>query len=487
MKKNVLAFDFGASTGRAIVGKYDEGNLILEEIHRFPNEPLMEDGTLYWNLTYLFEQIKIAIRKATEMYHIDSLGIDTWGVDYGLLDADGELIENPVHYRDSRTQGSVEEVAEIVSEQELYELTGNQIMTINTLFQLWVAKKKNPEKMKRAVTLLMTPDLMNYLLTGEKKTEMSIASTSQLLNPTTKEWNWALIERLDLPKGIFTSIVPEGNFLQTIKSELNLPPIPVFNVCSHDTASAVVSVPTQQKCLFVSCGTWSLVGTELDQPIIDNKTKLYNLTNESGINRTTRLLKNITGLWIIQEIKREFNSLGKDYSYSDLEKMAREASRFKCFIDTDDESFLQPGNMIQRVQDFVEKTGQDVPITDGEIVRCVYESLAFKYKTTFLEIMDAVDYKFAQVNMVGGGVQSEILCEMVADSSGLNVFAGPIEATAIGNITVQLMKHGAINSLEEGRSWIKKLFEVKEYKPKDSVLCEQAFASYQKVIKHHLG
>lgn len=482
MKKNVLAFDFGASSGRAIIGIYDDGALELKEIHRFPNYPLEENGTLYWDIEYLFEQVKTGIRMATEEYQIDSLGIDTWGVDFGLLDDAGNLIKKPINYRDKRTQGILKKAEKYMPLKEIYQQTGNQLMEINTLYQL-LAERESNQDFNDVATFLFMPDLFNYLLTGKVSAERSIASTSQLVNPKEKDWDWKLIKAFDFPENIFPPLVSAGEVLGTVKSDLGLQPIKVINVCEHDTASAVVSVPCNQEFLFVSCGTWSLVGTELHYPIINDKAYNYNLTNESGINGTTRFLKNCTGLWIIQEVKRNLEEQGREYNYSELAELAYEAPAFKCLIDTDSPLFTAPGNMISRIQQYARDTRQPVPKTDGELVRCVYESLAMKYKYTFLEIIDAAGKEFDTVNIVGGGSQAEILCQMVADASNMRVSAGPVEATAIGNIAVQLLAEGVFKDVQEVREWIKKMADAKFYFPSmEKKNWDKQFSKYQQLL-----
>lgn len=483
MKKNVLAFDFGASSGRAIIGIYEDGRLTLKEIHRFPNYPLEENGTLYWDIDYLFEQIKIGIRRATDEYSIDSLGIDTWGVDFGLLDRAGQLIKRPVNYRDPRTQGILAEAEKYMPLKDIYQQTGNQMMEINSLYQLLAERQNNPE-FDQVATILFMPDLFNYLLTGKIVAERSIASTSQLVNPRTGRWDEKVLESFAFSESIFPPLVSSGKPLGMIKKDLGLPPIKVVNVCGHDTASAVVSVPCNQEFLFISCGTWSLVGTELARPIINEKAYNYNLTNEAGIDHTTRFLKNCTGLWIIQEVKRNLAELGRMYSYFELANLADEASEFKCLIDTDDLTFIPPGNMIERIQQYAAKTKQAIPQTDGELVRCVYESLAMKYKYCILEIIDAVGKEFDTVNIVGGGSQAEILCQMVADASNMRVSAGPVEATAIGNISVQLLAEGVFKDVKEVREWIKELIAVKSYFPSAKKRgWDKQFSKYQQLLK----
>ena len=482
MIKRVLAFDLGASTGRCILGEFKDGKLRLEEISRFSYEPIMIDQKMHWDIDLIFTSITTAIKTAIDRYHIDSLAIDTWGVDYGLLDEQGDLIEAPVHYRDSRTRGMLAEIAKVIPHSRLYEMTGIQLMEINTLFQLKATALQEPEKLARTETLLLMPDLLGYFLTGTKKTEMSIASTSQLLNPITKNWNQELLMQIDLPCHIFTDIVTEGNVLGKIKPSLQLTEISVHHVCAHDTASAFASAAGEEDSFFVSSGTWSLIGVERTSPIINEKAKNYNLTNESGINGTTRLLKNMTGLWIVQELKREFAERGQDYSYSKLETLARAAQPFQFFIDTEDPRFLTSGKMIERIYGFLQESKQEIPETDGELIRCVYESLAFKYKTAFLEIMDVVGKSLTTINMVGGGTQSKLLCEMVSNASGMEVTAGPVEATALGNIGVQLMSHGCFESISQMRLWIRELTDIKIYNPVDINDWQNEFQRYNTLI-----
>ncbi|MGX7013800.1 rhamnulokinase [Vagococcus silagei] len=482
MKLNVLAFDFGASSGRAIVGKFNDYDLVTEEVHRFENRVLEEDGTLYWDIDYLLANIIEGIKKATAKYEIKSLGIDTWGVDFGMLNEQGELIQNPVHYRDKRTQGSVDYIYPRISIDELYQRTGNQIMEINTLFQLLTVKMKETKKFNQVAKILLMPDLLNYLLTGEMRAEQSIASTTQLMNPRNKEWDTDLMHVLGIPETLFPELVPEGHLLGTVKSALGVPPIQVINVCEHDTASAVLSVPSNQNFLFISCGTWSLVGTELTSPVMTEKAQEYNLTNESGNQRTTRFLKNCTGLWIIQELKREYELAGTTYNYEEISKMSELAEHFKCLIDTDDARFGKPGAMKQKIQDYATQTGQSIPETPGEFFRCVYESLAFKYKYTFFEITDAVGREFDTVNIVGGGSKSAILCQMVANASGMRVCAGPVEATALGNLIQQLITHGALVSVYEAREWIKKFANVRYFYPEERYDWDQHFSRYQQLL-----
>lgn len=484
MNKNVLAFDFGASSGRAIVGEFKDNHLTLHEVHRFTNYPITTDEGVFWDLENLMTQIQLGIKKATAAFPIVSLGIDTWGVDFGLIGENGEVLGNPHSYRDTYTQGILAEVAEHIPLAEIYQKTGNQLMEINTLFQLLALKKQSGKLFKKAKNFLLMSDLMNYLLTGVVAAEKTIASTTQMLNPVTKAWEVAFQDLLEVAPDFFPPLVSAGHFLGWVKDDFSSEKVKVYNICQHDTASAVASIPNLQDFLFVSCGTWSLVGTELAQPIITEKAYNYNLTNETGINDTTRFLKNCTGLWMIQELKRNWEEAGKNYTYEEITTLAQGAPAFSCLVDTDDPIFATPGDMISRLQDYAKKTAQPLPTTDGQLARCVYESLAMKYKYTFLEISDACEKDFPAVNMVGGGANAEILCQMVADASGLPVYAGPVEATAIGNIAVQLMAEGVFSSLEDFRQWLKENHALKTFYPSEKArVWDQEFSRYQKLLE----
>ena len=441
----VLAFDFGASSGRAIIGTFENGKISLEEIHRFENGPVQMNGGFYWDLPKLFHEVKQGLIKAEE-YGYESIGIDTWGVDYALVTLDGLLLGNPYNYRDERTIPVFEKLKDTISESELYKMTGIQNMNINTLYQLLETKENHPDFYALADRVILMPDLFGYLLTGKVYAERSMASTTQLLDPYTKEWNKELIDKLGLDITKFPELVDSGTQIAPIKDEickeLDITPKMLTAIAGHDTASAVVAVPAKAKdFVYISCGTWSLFGTELQEPCITDMSAQMNITNEGGHDRTTRFLKNIIGLWIIQETRRQFKRDGKDYSYADMEKMAREAKPMQCFIDPDDPRFTPPGNQIKRIREFCEETGQYVPQTDGEIVRCIYESLAMKYKYTFENLQKCTGRTFEAIHMVGGGTKDGFLCQMTADATNVPVIAGPIEATAAGNIAVPAPGH----------------------------------------------
>lgn len=486
--KNVLSFDFGASTGRAVLGKYDGEHLTIEEVHRFENKPITVEGTLCWDIDMLFQEVKKVLQDVCNETEISSIAVDTWGVDFGLLNKKGELISTPVHYRDARTDGMADEVEKLIPLKELYGLTGNQIIFFNTIFQLAYLNKHNRETLEKADALLLIPDLFNYLLTGEKRAEETIASTTQLFNPYQKTWNEKIINAMDLPKHLFQEMIRPGKVVGHISTdlaeELSISEVPVVATTSHDTASAVVSVPApNHKFLFISSGTWSLVGTELEAPIINEKSANYNITNESGINGTTRFLKNVTGLWILQETKRELADEGKHYSYDEISKLSEEAEDFTCVIDVDDETFQKPGNMREKIRQFAEKSNQPIPETDGEYFRLIYESLALKYREVFHEIADCVSEEYDKVHIVGGGSKAAILCQMVADASGKEVVAGPVEATVIGNSLVQLVSQNIIPDLSEARQVAKQSFDMKTYAPSNENHWDIQYDRYIEVVK----
>ena len=485
-KKTVLAFDFGASSGRAILCRFDGEKLELEEIHRFENIPVTLDGTLCWNLDALFQEVLNGIKKAWDAGGFESLGIDTWGVDFGLLDKDGALLEAPVHYRDERTNGVSDEVCTLLGEWQLYERTGTQRMDINTLFQLYALRKTRPELLDKTGCLLLMPDLFNYLLTGQRHAELTIASTTQMLDLRGSAWNAPLLDVLRVPSSILPGLVAPGTIAGTLKEDicrrLGVPPVPVVAVASHDTASAVMSVPAkEQNFIFISCGTWSLFGTERTEPLIERCSHACNLTNELGFGGTVTFLKNIIGLWLIQETRRQFRREGKEYSYADMERMARESSPFASIIDPDAPEFVPTGDIPGRIREFCKRTGQPVPQTDGAVIRCIYESLAMKYRIVFEQIRSCTSECYETIHLVGGGAKDCLLCQMTADAIDLPVTAGPVEATAMGNAAAQLVALGYISDMAEARAVIGHSSEPLEYR---QVEAERWSRQYEKVKRY---
>ncbi|OPJ61198.1 rhamnulokinase [Clostridium oryzae] len=486
-EKRVLAFDFGASSGRAMLGIYDGTNIKLEEVHRFSNDPVIVNGTMYWDILRLFHEIKQGLIKAKNYGDFDSIGIDTWGVDFGIVDERGDLVENPVHYRDFRTKGMLERSFEKIPKEEFYNITGNQFMEINTAFQLLSLIEKRPYILEKADKILLTPDLLNYMLTGVKRAEYSIASTTQLLNARKRIWSDRVIDALGIPRRLLPDIIPSGTKIGQVSDELckelEIGKKDVIAVAGHDTQSALAVVPaTEEDFIFISCGTWSLFGTELEKPLINEKSSKYNMTNEGGYGGKSSFLKNITGLWLIQESRRQWIKKGKQYEFGELEKMAASSEPFKCFIDPDSEEFMQTGNTPKLIREFCIRTGQKPPETEGEIVRCINESLALKFKYELENIKDCTKKEYKNIYMVGGGTQSRLLCQMTSSACNLKVTAGPVEATVLGNIILQLIASGVINSIREARKVIAKSSDIIHYEPKDTLLWNKAYDRFKEVV-----
>lgn len=486
MTKRVLAFDFGASSGRAIIGCFDGDKITLEEVHRFSNDPVSVGGTVYWDVLRLFYEIKQGIIKAKIAGGFDSIGIDTWGVDFGLIDSEGKLMENPVHYRDARTVGLVDEAFKTMPKEKLYGITGIQFMELNTLFQLISLKKYRPWMLERVDKMLFMPDLFGYMLTGKMCAEYSIASTSQLIDLDKKTWSKEILDAFGIKESIFAPLVQPGTVLGELSKEVceecGVNPVPVISVCGHDTQSAITSVPCEDgDFAFLSSGTWSLFGTELDKPIVNETSMNINITNEGGFDGSTGFLKNIIGLWLIQESRRQWKREGKEYSYADLEKLALAAEPFKCFIDPDAPEFVPHGNIPERVREFCRKTGQYVPETVGEIMRCIYESLAMKYRLTFEKLRECTERDYPVIHVIGGGTKDGLLCQMTANSCDRTVKAGPIEATVMGNVAVQLMSDGSVKNIGQARKIVADSSELKTFEPKDTDKWAKAYEDFLKV------
>ena len=486
MTKRVLAFDFGASSGRAIIGCFDGDKITLEEVHRFSNDPVSVGGTVYWDVLRLFYEIKQGIVKAKIAGGFDSIGIDTWGVDFGLIDSEGKLMENPVHYRDTRTAGLVDESFKTMPKEKLYGITGIQFMELNTLFQLISLKKYRPWMLERADKMLFMPDLFGYMLTGKMCAEYSIASTSQLIDLETKSWSEEILDAFGIKKSLFAPLVKPGTVLGELSKEIceecGVDPVPVISVCGHDTQSAITSVPCEDgDFAFLSSGTWSLFGTELDKPIVNETSMNINITNEGGFDGSTGFLKNIIGLWLIQESRRQWKREGKEYSYADLEKLALAAEPFKCFIDPDAPEFVPHGNIPERVREFCRRTGQYVPQTVGEVMRCIYESLAMKYRLTFEKLRECTKRDYPVIHVIGGGTKDGLLCQMTASSCDRTVKAGPIEATVMGNVAVQLMSDGSVKNIGQARKIVADSSELKTFEPKDTDKWAGAYEDFLKV------
>lgn len=460
----VLAFDFGASTGRAIKACYDGKQLEYTEIHRFENIPAEEGSLLCWDFPYLLKEVKKAIELCGK---VDALAFDTWGVDYGLLDENDNLIGLPVNYRDTRTNGMPERIFEKIEPYALYSRTGNQIMPINTLFQLTAEQKKN------AKTLLFMPDLFAWALCGDKSAERTIASTSQMYDFHTDSWNYDIAALSGVNTDMLQPLVNSAQIVGEYKG------IKVIKVAGHDTQCAVAAMPADsEKCnAFLSCGTWSLIGCECEQAILTEKSMTDALSNELGANGRVNYLKNISGLWLIQEIRRNFRAQGKDYSFNDMEQLARKAEPFVSFIDPDAPEFATAGAVPEKIKNYCKKTNQPIPDCDGALIRCIYESLAMKYNFALRQITENTKNRFEVLHLLGGGTKDSFLCQMTANSLGIPVVAGPAEATALGNILLQLIALGDIKDIDRGRAFIRQQEKVKTYNSEDA---DKWAAAYEK-------
>jgi rhamnulokinase len=484
---NFLAFDLGAESGRAILGALDHGRLALEEIHRFANPNGKINGHLHWNLLGQWEELKTGLRKAASTGKVlAGIGVDTWGVDFGLLGHNGEILGNPYMYRDSRTDGILDRAFKIVPREKIFDATGIQIMQINSLLQLFAMREADSSQLAAAETLLFIPDLFNYLFTGQKKAEFSIATTSQMYDPRKKSWAVELLKQLDLPAHIFPEIIPCGTLLGPLRNdvaaECSIAPVPVIAPACHDTASAVAAVPVEQAdWCYISSGTWSLMGVELPAPIINDKSLKYNYTNEGGVGGSIRLLKNIMGLWLVQECRRQWLKEGHEHSYADLTKLAADARHFSAIVNPDHAPFLSPGEMPSKIQRFCDQTKQTAPDSPGQFIRCCLESLALTYRKTIEGLEDILGRRIQIIHIVGGGSQNELLNQMTADACNRPVIAGPAEATAIGNVLVQAMAIGEINSLADLRTIVRASSDLKRYQPRDAVSWNAAYSRYREL------
>ena len=488
--KNVLAFDLGASSGRAVAAAFDGKKLSLEEIHRFSNDPVMVGKTFYWDILRLLHEIKTGISKANLTgTKFDSLGIDTWGVDFGLLRPDGRLVDNPVHYRDVRNAPMPDEVFSKVPAREIYASTGIQTMDLNTLFQLYYLATREPEQLERADSLLFTPDLLNFFLSGVKSAEYSIASTSQLLDARKRTWDDALFAKLGLPRRLMQDIVDPGTTLgpltPAVCDELNVAPLDVVASTGHDTAAAVAAVPhtDDSSWAYLSCGTWSLLGLELPEPLLTDAACDANFTNEGGINDTTRFLKNIIGLWLMQETRRAWIRESGPISFKEIDALTVQARPLVRFIDPDYPDFARPGNMTRKFDEYLARTGQAPCGFRGDYSRMITESLALKYRAAIENLERITGRKIDVLHIIGGGVQDQLLCACTANAIGRPVVAGPIEATAIGNVAVQLLAAGEFADLAQARACVRDSFPIRVYEPQDTALWDDAYARFLRVIE----
>jgi rhamnulokinase len=482
-----LAFDLGAASGRAILGHLETDRLAIRELHRFSNKMLPVEGHLHWNIYRLFDEIQTGMAICAQDTRIESLAIDSWGVDFGLLTQDGTLLGLPHTYRDAHTRGVMEDFFKKISKKKIYAMTGIQFMPFNSLFQLHAMKRANSSILKAARDLLFMPDLFQYLLTGAKKAEFTIATTSQLYNPKKRMWEGELLDALGLPRSLLQDIVLPGTQLGNldvrITRQLGWKDVPVIAVASHDTASAVAAVPAQgEDWAYISSGTWSLMGIETSKPIIHDLALKLNFTNEGGVEGTFRFLKNITGLWLLQKCCDSW-SMGKQIEIEHLMTKACEAKPFRFVIDSDWEGFLNPDHMPETIQRYCVRTGQAFPQSQGEFVRGICESLALKYRLVLDELKQISCRPIRKIHIIGGGTKNRLLCQFTANATELPVYAGPTEATAIGNIMMQSLSCGSVRSLRHIREIVRNSFDVKLYEPVQSEEWREALGQFRRILK----
>ena len=486
-----IALDLGAESGRAILGEFDGRRLRLEPVHRFPNGPVRLLDSIYWDVLRLFEEIKAGLRRCVQDHGGEwaGIGLDTWGVDFGLLDRNGDLLGNPYHYRDQRTEGIFEEAFRRVPREEIFERTGIQFMPLNTLFQLLAMALKRSPILDVAQTLLTMPDLFNYWLTGRKVCEFTIATTTQCYDPRTGDWARGMMESMSIPTHFFPEVVMPGtvlgDLLPSVADEIGAGEIPVIAPACHDTGSAVVAVPAAgNDHLYISSGTWSLVGVELTQPLISNRVLELNVTNEGGAAGTFRFLKNIMGLWLLQECRRTWSREGQQLSYDELGELATRAKSFAALVNPDDASFLPHGDMPKRLAEFCRKTGQSLPEDKGAVVRCALDSLALRYRWVLERVEELLGRRLSPIHVMGGGSQNRLLCQLTANVTQRPVVAGPIEATAMGNVLVQAMARGELSSLAQARQVVGDSTELITYEPKPGgqEQCAAAYARFENLL-----
>ena len=482
-----LALDLGAESGRAIVGTFDGKKLTLQEVHRFSNGPVKVRGRMYWDALRLFAEMKAGLKQAVEKHgKLESLGIDTWGVDFGLLDTRGDLLGNPVHYRDSRTDGMVAAAFKLVPRAALYRATGIQFMQLNSVFQLLALARAKSPQLAQAQRLLFMPDLFNYWFTGRAVIERTIASTSQCLNPQTGRWATPMLQKLGIPTKILGALVEPGDVLGPLAAEVaeetGAHGLKVVTPGGHDTACAVAAVPAAVKnYAYLSSGTWSLMGMELDQPVVTDASLKYNFTNEGGVCDTIRFLKNISGLWLVQECRRTWAAHGENLDYAEITKQATAAPSLTAFVDPNHAEFLSAGDMPARIAAFCKRTKQPVPQSKGEIIRVALESLAMKYRWVLERLEELTGQKAEVLHMVGGGTQNKLLNQLAANAVGRTVITGPIEATAAGNIIMQMLATKKIKTLAEGRAIIRASFPTETYEPQETGAWHDAYQRFMKI------
>ncbi len=485
--RKLLAFDLGAESGRGVLGRFDGQRLQLEVIHRFANTPVRVLGALHWDVLNLYHEMLQTLRRCSaEHGTLDSLGVDTWGVDFALLARDGTLLGNPRHYRDPHTEGVMETTLARIPRMDIYRQTGLQFMRFNTLFQLLALQRDHSPLLDAAETMLLIPDLFHYFFTGLKVNELTNASTTQMLDPVSRKWAYGLVEQLGLPTKVLGSLIQPGTVLGPLRvgvaSETGLNPAPVIAPATHDTAAAIAAVPASgESWAYISSGTWSLMGVELAAPLLTDAALKYNFTNEGGYGGTVRFLKNIMGLWLVQECRRSWERAGTNHTYEQLMRQAEAAEPFVSLVNPNDESFILPALMPVALADFCRKTGQPAPEGIGETIRCAMESLALAYRQVLDRLEELTGKRLEVIHIVGGGSQNTLLCQLTADACNRPVLAGPVEATAIGNVLVQAIGLGMLGSLAEAREVVRRSFDVREFTPQRPEAWQEPYERFRKL------
>jgi rhamnulokinase len=490
-EKKYIGFDLGAESGRCTVALFNNNKITLTEVHRFVTHNIKYNVGFHWDILAIYKEIIAGITNAVKKFgpDFDGIGVDTWGVDYVLIDPEDRILSYPYHYRDDRTDNIMEKAFGIVSKKEMYEKSGIQFAQFNTVFQLFAETRRKVNLLNVADKMLLMPDYLNFLLSGKKNAEYSIASTTGLIDPVTRNWSWELIDKFGFPRKIFPEVTEPGSKLGYILPAISQITgiscdVPVFASACHDTASAVASVPAEEgSWAFLSSGTWSLMGIELKEPFRTEKAFAYNFTNEGGVEKTIRFLKNIIGFWPLQECRRYWIEKGKEYTYPQLVNYAKEYGHANAWVDLNDQRFLKAGKMPEKITAFLQETNQPVKDDPGFITAVIIESLAYSYRNTIKEIEDTTGCKIEKLHAVGGGIQNELLNQYTADAIGKPVFTGPVEGTIIGNTGVQLIASNAVSNLSEWRKIVRDSFEINKYEPAGSDYFNDNEKNYQKILK----
>ncbi len=483
MTTALAAVDLGAQSGRVGVGRFDGERLTVEEVHRFPNVPVRVGGTLHWDVLRLFAEVLDGLRAASEVDRIASVGVDSWAVDFALIDERGKLLRNPVHYRDSRRAAEFEAVLDRVPPRELYERSGIQLLPINTIFELAAMAADADPVLAVANRLLLIPDLMHHWLSGSEVSEHTNATTTQCLDIRAGTWLVDILDRLEIPVSLLPDVVPPATVLGAVTGDVaaatGLDGVAVVATATHDTASAVAAIPLGgERSAYISVGTWSLVGVEAREPVVDDSSFRANVTNEGGVAGTVRVLRNVTGLWLLHECARAWSLSGRRYEIDDLVSLAESSEPLRSFVDPNDPGFVAPGDMPTRIVEFCRRTGQQQPGDDGAVVRCILESLALEHAESVEAIAGLTGRDLEEIHLVGGGAKNELLCRWSADAAGRVVLAGPAEATLVGNLLVQAMALGELSSLDEGRELVRGSFALEAYEPADESAWLEARGRY---------